>query len=228
MGWFPTLKILAVTCEPCTRSARNRARRRPRACAWPRVSVCVLQIARLNVTTAWQANRTSEGETVKLNSSSSLTCRSHPGIARARTFEGWVGRAERANVLSRSRSEPQAPSNEGETDGCRRAATDNADGWRLLSSLTHCGTQVWGHFTIHTFKKWHSLQILTGAFFFLKHKNNMCLSWHWTHQITDTSGDQLFGFRSERPNLSLGDLFYFVLAFNGDSDTSVYLYSCVY
>lgn len=37
----------------------------------------------------------------------------------------------------------------------------------------------------------------------------MCLSWHQTHQIADTSGDQLFVFRSERPNLSLGELFYF-------------------
>lgn len=151
MGWFPTLNILAVTCGPCARPpgtahvgahARVRGHAYPCACACCRLLVWMSQQPR-------QADRTSEGETVKLNSSSSLTCRSHPGIARARTFEGWVGRAERANVLSRSRSQPQAPSNEGETDGCRRAATDNADGWWLLSSLTHCGTQVWGHFTIH-------------------------------------------------------------------------------
>lgn len=57
---------------------------------------------------AWQADRTSEGETVKLNGSSSLTCRTQPGITSARTFEGWVRRAERADVLSRSRSAPRA------------------------------------------------------------------------------------------------------------------------
>lgn len=47
-------------------------------------------------------------------------------------------------------------------------------------------------FTPPYVRNWHSLQILTGAFFFFwKHKSNMCVSWHWAHQVTDTSCDHL-------------------------------------